>query len=417
MYAGVLGVAGVFLHGWGWAAALAMVAVAVAIEPIARSCERLANRLVFGQELTPRQAMRVLAERLEHPAASSELIELTRVLVAGTRCSAAEVWLVLDDALVLAAAQPEPRPERPRRIRLHAPIGDADDVFPGAQCVPVVHEGELIAVIVLSLPPGVQLPQAEARLVRELAGHAGLLVANARLTADLAREVELVQASTSELRRSREQLVEAQDTERRRLERDIHDGAQQDIVALLVELGMADREMAAHGALSADRLEQLRRGVSSARDAVNDLRHGSAPRILAAGGLVHALESMAQSAGRTGLVVDCDCGVRSRLPPETESAIYFCCLEALQNVQKHARASRAVVSVRRVDNDIVFSVTDDGTGLVPAASPGHSGLTHLAERVAALGGRLEIASLPGRGTSIRGQVPVARAVAGEVVQP
>jgi two-component system sensor histidine kinase DesK len=75
------------------------------------------------------------------------------------------------------------------------------------------------------------------------------------------------------------------------------------------------------------------------------------------------------------------------------------------------------VSVRRVDDDIVFSVTDDGTGLVPSTSPGHSGLTHLAERVAALGGRLEIASLPGRGTSIRGQVPVARAVAGEVVQP
>jgi signal transduction histidine kinase len=415
-YAVVLGATGVLLRGWGWSVAIAMVVVAVVVEPIAGKCEHLANRLVFGQEFTPRQAMRELSERLEHPTASSELAELTRILVAGTRCSSAAVWLVLTDTLVLAASYPVPPTGRPRRLPLQgATVPDAAHAFPGAHCVPIMHERELIAMIVLSVPVGVTLPAAEARLVRDLAGHVGLLVANARLTEDLARKVELVQVSAAELRRSREQVVVAQDAERRRLERDIHDGAQQELVALLIELGTANRAKSREGAPPTGRLDQLRRGVDSARAAVDDLRHGGAPGVLAANGIPGALEAMVRSARRTGLVVDCECRVRTRLPPEVEGATYFCCLEALQNVEKHAHATRAVVSVGLVGRDVIFSVLDDGVGISSSSSPGHVGLGHLAERVTALGGRVEIESSPGRGTSIRGQIPVVRPLEPEAV--
>jgi signal transduction histidine kinase len=415
-YAVVLATAGVLLRGRGWSAALAMVVVALAVEPLARRCEHLANRLVFGQELTPRQAMRELATRLEHPTASSELDELTRILVVATRCSRADVWLLFTDTLVLAAHHPEPRSGGPPRIALQgATLSDAVRALPGTHCVPVMHEGELIAVIALTLPTGVTLPRAELRLVRDLARHAGLLVANARLTADLARQVELVETSAAELRRSREQVVVAQDAERCRLERDIHDGAQQELVALLIELGMANRIAVADGVLPSPRVEQLRHGIGSARAAVDDLRHGGGPRLLTAEGLPGAVQAMAVSARRTGLVVDCECNLSDRLPPEIESATYFCCLEALQNIEKHSRATRAVVSVRVVDDDVVFCVSDNGVGISASHVSGHSGLAHLAERATALGGRVEIESGSARGTAIRGRIPVVRALAREVI--
>ena len=264
-YAVAVGAAGTVFRGRGWSAALAVVVIAVVVEPVARRCEHLANRLVFGQELTPRQAMHALSDRLSRPDASSELTELTRILVAGTRCSSAAVWLVLPETLVLATAHPEGRADRLIRVPRQRPeMQDVVDAFPGATCIPVTYEHDLIAAIVLTLPAGVTLPAPEARLIQDLARQAGLLVANARLTAALAREVERVQASAAELRRSREHVVVAQDGERRRLERDIHDGAQQELVALLIELGTAERTLTAQGALQSDQIQHLEGGVAAA---------------------------------------------------------------------------------------------------------------------------------------------------------
>lgn len=245
VYIAAVGSTGWLLSSRGWSAVVAMTIVGLLVEPVRQQARAVANSLVFGQQLTPREALRGLAERLEHPSAADDLSELTAVIVSGTRCSRAEIWLVGADSLLLAAAAPAA--SGPRRRPLPPADGDADAMAAArtalgpARCVAVTHEGRLLAVLALTLPPGVVLPPAEVRLIDDLAGHAGLLVANAELTRDLARQVEVVTEQAADLARSRQQVVAAQDAERRRLERDIHDGAQQELVAMLLQLRAAGR--------------------------------------------------------------------------------------------------------------------------------------------------------------------------------
>jgi signal transduction histidine kinase len=195
--------------------------------------------------------------------------------------------------------------------------------------------------------------------------------------------------------------VTAQDARARALERNIHDGAQQQLVALAVQLrlleGLVERDPAKAKAMAAD----LQGATNTALEDLRDLARGIYPPLLADKGLAVALEAQARKAA-VPTRVDAD-GV-GRYAPETEATVYFCVLEALNNVAKYARASAATVSLAASNGDLRFAVADDGVGFDPAATGYGTGLRGMADRLDAIGGRLEIVSAVGEGTSVTGVV-------------
>jgi signal transduction histidine kinase len=202
-------------------------------------------------------------------------------------------------------------------------------------------------------------------------------------------------------RAQRLRMIEAAENERRRIERNIHDGAQQQLVALSVKLGLA-RTIVARDPAGADAvLAELQAEAQDALEGLRDMTRGTYPPILADEGLVVALEARARKAPLPVSVAGDDIG---RLPREIESAVYFCCLEALQNTAKYARASRATVAVRRIGAELSFTVIDDGVGFDPTTVRHGVGLRSMAERVEALGGGLEVRSADGGGTTIVGRI-------------
>lgn len=235
----------------------------------------------------------------------------------------------------------------------------------------------------------------EPKLVEAVAAAARLALRNARLHAE-------VSAQLAKVKESRSRIVTAADEERRRIERDIHDGAQQRLVALALELRSAQRR------LGEDLDPELEGLLTSAADelqvAVAELRelaHGIHPGVLVQGGLAAALESLA---GRSPIPVSVEV-TQERFSPEIEATAYFVVSESLANVAKHARASRASIRATPADGRLVVEVEDDGVG--GAAAQNGSGLRGLADRVEALGGRLRVESPAGAGTRIIGEIPCA----------
>jgi signal transduction histidine kinase len=214
---------------------------------------------------------------------------------------------------------------------------------------------------------------------------------------DLRREVE-------ELRASRARVVAAADAERRRIERDLHDGPQQHFVALAVKLQLArqlaDSDPVALGLL----LEELGRDVREGLEGVRELAHAIYPSLLVDRGLVEAL---AAAASATEIDARLEAVQLDRHPPEIEATVYFCCLEALQNAAKHAgRGARTTVRAWREHDALRFEIADDGAGFDPNATPPGGGLAGMRDRVGAVAGRLTIRSAPGRGTIVSGTIPM-----------
>ncbi len=254
----------------------------------------------------------------------------------------------------------------------------------------IAHDGEALAVLVHD-----PTLREEPKLVEAVAAAARLALVNARLHAEVRSQLETV-------KKSRARIVSAADEERRRIERDLHDGAQQRLVALALELRSAQRQLGEGGD---PEIEQL---LSSTADelqvAVEELRalaQGIHPGTLTQGGLRSALEALA---ARMPLPVAVE-ATPDRLSPDVEATAYFVACEALTNVVKHAQASKAAVRAERSNGLLVVEVSDDGVG--GAAAQNGSGLRGLADRVEAHGGRLSIVSAPGSGTRVRGEIPCA----------
>jgi signal transduction histidine kinase len=236
--------------------------------------------------------------------------------------------------------------------------------------------------------------RVEETLLADLAAQAGPALATLRLTL--------------ELRASRQRLVAAQDAERRRLERDIHDGAQQDLVVLAVQLRLARQLLGQDPALVVPLFDDLDRQAKDALGTLRDLARGIFPPMLTDRGLVDALKAhLLRACPAARLETDAALAA-VRYAPEVEAAVYFCCLEALQNTGKHA--ADAPVALRLSDQDgwFVFSVRDDGPGFDAAAASdwAGTGLRSMGDRLAALDGTLEVTSAPGRGTTVSGRVPL-----------
>jgi signal transduction histidine kinase len=236
----------------------------------------------------------------------------------------------------------------------------------------------------------------EPRLVRAAGAAAALALENQRLSAELRARIE-------ELRASRARLVEAGDAERRRLERDLHDGAQSRLVALAVKLRLARMKAQAQPELS-EILDESTAELQASLDELRELARGIHPAVLTDRGLAAALEMLAN---RAPVPVAIDGDPPDGLPQPAATAVYFVVSEALTNVAKYARAAHATVAVERGPDTVVVEVSDDGVGGADVASG--SGLRGLADRIAALDGRLELRSPVGGGTVVRAEIPLSPA--------
>jgi signal transduction histidine kinase len=259
----------------------------------------------------------------------------------------------------------------------------------------VEHQGTVLGALSIVKRRGESLTPTEANLLNDLAHQAGLVLRNVSLTAEL-------QQRLNELRASRQRLVHAQDEERRRLERNLHDGAQQHLVALKVKLGLALMLLSTKPDTAKATVIQLKADADEALATLRDLARGIYPPLLADKGLVVALESQARKA-TVPVTVEAE-GV-ARYAQDVEATVYFCVLEALQNVQKYAGASSAAVRLRDDAGELTFEVIDDGAGFDAATVKKGAGLTNMMDRVDAIGGSVEVISQPGAGTRVRGDVP------------
>jgi signal transduction histidine kinase len=376
---------------------LATAIVAVGFQPVRVRLQRVANRLVYGQRATPYEVLSEFSGRVaETYAAQDVLPRMAEVLREGTAAADATVWLRAGGQLRPAATSP------PRVNGLHAlPItGSELPAIAGAdRVVPVLHQGELLGALTVTKRHGESLTPIEQKLLDDLAHQAGLVLKNVGLTAELLQRVE-------ELRTSRQRLVTAQDQERRRLERNLHDGAQQHLVAMKIKIGLAESLVQKDLERARSTLQQLKVDADEALDTLRDLARGIYPPILADQGLRSALESQARKAT---IPVYVEASRLERYPQDVEATVYFCVLEALQNAQKYASASHATVRLDATEGALQFEVEDDGAGFDPATVRKGAGLTNIADRLDALGGHLAIDSRLGQGCRLRGSLPVSRA--------
>jgi signal transduction histidine kinase len=355
--------------------------------PTYRLARRIGDRIVYGGRASSYEVLTGFGQRLADAYASEDvLVRLANLLRGSTGASEAVVWLVLGDRLTPAATSPADAPRRQP-----TPIDQGPDALPSTDDVfEVRHQGELLGALGVTMPANDRLDGGRRRLVRDLAAQAGLVLRNARLV--------------EELRASRRRLVTAQDAERRRLERDIHDGAQQQLVALAVKLRLADQLVARDPEKAREILGQLQAETNETLGDLRDLARGIYPPLLADEGLAAALQAQAR---KSPVPIDVVPDGIGRYPQEVESAVYFCVLEALGNVAKHARASQVTVRLEQADGTLTFEVRDDGRGFDPAVARGGTGLRGMTDRLDALGGTIEIEAAPGSGTTVRGSLPTA----------
>jgi signal transduction histidine kinase len=401
------------LLGTGPSTVLSVAATTVVALGFARVrawAERTAQRLVYGARSTPYEVLTELSDRMAGSYPTTDvLLHMAQILVLGSGAATARVWLRVGDELVPAASWPDiPFVTLPSIALLDnelPPLPDAHHVLA------VRHSGELIGVITVTQLPGSPLSPADLRLLDDFASQAGLVLRNVRLTAELATSLEAISAQAAEIRASRRRIVDTQDAERRRVERDIHDGAQQYLVALMVQLRVARRLASQDPTRAQAMVVDLQRIAREALDTLGDLAQGIHPPVLTAHGLAAALRRQEENPAVKVSVEDHDLG---RYPIEVEAAVYFACLEALNNAAKHAAGSNVVVQLFEHEGHIVFSVRDDGSGFDPEERRPGSGLGNMVDRVAALGGTLDITSAPSRGTVVAGRVPLPRGIGATV---
>jgi signal transduction histidine kinase len=377
---------------------LATAVVAVAFQPVRERVQRLANRLVYGKRATPYEALSELAGQLGGTYATEDLLpQMARILAQGTGADRADVWLKAGPELRPGASWP-PAAQRSERLTV-----DGDLVHGGGgteRFTLVRHQGEVLGALSVSKRPGENLTPVEDKLMADLGAQAGLIMHNAGLTEQLLTRL-------AELRASRQRIVAAQDDQRRRIERDIHDGAQQRLLGIAAMLAQAESVAGQDVQRERALVAQLRAETSGALDRLRELARGIYPPLLADQGLAAAVS--AQAAKAPGQVELAASGI-GRYPEEIETAIYFCCVEALQNAGKHAAGAKVHVVLSGSDGEISFAVQDDGPGIGLACPPASSGLQHMSDRLAALGGSIEIGTRPGGGTIVAGRIPAAAAL-------
>ena len=372
---------------------VATAIIALAFQPLRQRAQHLANRLVYGRRATPYEALSQLSTHLADTYSTEDALErMSRILAEGTGADRAEVWVRAGSRLVLASSFPSGNGTKSELVMQNGRLPELErDAL-----IPVSHQGELLGALAVVKKRGDSIRPVEEKLVSDLAGQAGLVLKNVGLNRELLTRLE-------ELRASRQRLVAAQDQERRRIERNLHDGAQQHLVALKVKVGLAEA-LSEPGSKARPVLTQLKKDADEAIDTLREFARGIYPPLLASDGLEAALRSHLR---RVAVPTELDAAGLSRQPREIEGAVYFCCLEALQNVAKYAQATSARVRIWIADSRLHFSVADNGKGFDPATASRSSGLQNMRDRIESLDGTFAIRSAPGTGTTVSGSVPVS----------
>ena len=367
------------------AVGILMLLLGVSIWPLRRLAGRIADRLVYGGRSTPYEVLAEFSDRVGGSYSTEDVLpRMAQILAEATGASIARIWLRVGNELRPEAAWPADASE-PGRIRFE---GDTVNAIGNAHVVEVRHQGELLGALTMDMPANDPLNPSKSRLADDLASQAGLVLRNVRLI--------------EELRASRQRLVSAQDERAKQIERNIHDGAQQQLVALAVQLKLARTMIGRDPDKVATMLDALQTSAGDTLEDLRDLARGIYPPLLADRGLAAAIEAQAR---RSPLPVGVEPDGIDRYSQDVESAVYFSVLEGLNNAAKYAGASKVTVRLRHEGDLVVFEVRDDGRGFDPTETGYGTGLQGVADRLDAVGGRLEVMSRPGRGTMIIGKVP------------
>jgi signal transduction histidine kinase len=369
---------------------VATAVVALAFQPVRERARRIANRLVYGDRATPYQALSDFSERLGETYATEDLLpRMVHILAQATGARRADVWVVDGGRLRSDASWPADAAPA-ETVALPMDEQDQLDILETDLAVPVRHRGDLLGALSIRKAPNDAVTPAERKLVEDLAGQAGLVIRNVRLI--------------EELRESRRRIVTAQDERAKALERNLHDGAQQQLVALAVKQRLAESLIERDPGKARAMLAEIQGDTTAALENLRDLARGIYPPLLADKGLTAAIEAQARKAAVPTEVRSNDVG---RYPQDVEAAVYFCALEALNNVAKYSGANRAEVRLVQSNGELTFQVADDGTGFVLAETGYGTGLQGMADRLDAIGGALEIRSEPGQGTIVTGRIPAS----------
>jgi len=310
--------------------------VAVGFQPVRERVQRFANRLVYGKRASPYEVLSEFSGGMSHAVATEDLLpRMARIVAEGAGAARADVWLHVGPELVREATWPQGNGQ----VRTAVPVsadGDPVRIDDADAAIPVRHQGELLGVIGVRKSPGEAITPAESKLLQDLASQAGLVLRNVRLI--------------EELKTSRQRLVTAQDEERRRLERDLHDGAQQRLVAISLGLRMARGmvEPERDGALG-QRLDQASEQLALALSELREFARGIHPAILTERGLAPALQSLAD---RSPVPATVEATLDRRLPPAIEGTVYFVVSEALANVAKYSKATQVAITLQEHDGEL-----------------------------------------------------------------
>jgi signal transduction histidine kinase len=412
--------------------AIGTVAIAIAVvafRPLRALLDQWADRVLARPGHDPGAIVTAVSQLLAEPVETDDLrADICHALRSGLPVECVELWGFDDSSLVLEASDPYRErsaifvtPAEAQALmgvqlmgttwlRAWVPALLDEHADEQVRAVVIREPSALLGTIVVELSPGVEeLTMGQERALLEVGRQVALKVQNSRLDGALRESVSELGRQADELQRSRLRVVTAGDVQRRRLERDLHDGAQQHLVALSMNLRLAQDLARTDPEGAAEMLHQLGREIDAAMGELRDLAHGIYPPLLQQQGLDQALRVAAQ---RSGLeyTVSVACG---RHPPDVEATVYFCCLEALQNAAKHAGpGTRIIVQVEEEAGAISFRVDDDGAGF-SAEAPAGAGLTGMTDRVEALGGRLDVGSTAGDGTHVHGVIPLGRERGGQ----
>ena len=381
---------------------MATTLVALVFSRVQAVLERATARWSRGAA-TPYDVLSQFSDAVTSAYATDELpARMAMLLAQGTGARWAQVWLTVSGRCILAATWPA-NVDSDRTPPL---LGAEESVVTGEgrRALTVRQDGHLLGVLRLQERPGLALTRVEERLFVGLAAQAGLVLKWAGLRAELdERRAELVIRS-GQLEVSRERLIETQDAERSRLERDLHDGAQQHLVALTVSLRLAHTIVDCSPDRAALVLSEQAVAAVAAIETLSTLSRGIYPRQLADEGLGAALRFAVTA---SPMPVTIDTSGLARLPAPVEAALYFCCMEAVQNAAKHARAHKVSVRVDGDSHRWRLTVTDDGTGfdLADAAAASGAGLANMRDRLDAVGGTVTVESVERTGTTVTALVP------------
>ena len=396
-------------------------AAALSYGPLRQVTTAVARRAVHGVRLTPAEVLRTFAERAAQGVQLDELLlQLAESLRTTLSVDAVEIWTGTGSRLDRVMSVPH-RPAAfaldESEVAVLGRVGVAGDAWVRMwlprllenrervqlRLAPASASGAVLGLVVVERSVDAKhLSTSEERALAEVVRQLAVVLHNRQLDSALQTTLDDLRRTNAELRASRTRLVAAADAERRRIERDIHDGAQQHLVALAVSLGLARDLLQDDPEAARELLGEVSQGVRTTIQEVRDLAHGIYPPLLKESGIAAALTA---AGARCPVPVAVEANSLPRLDQEVETAVYFCCLEAVQNTVKHAPGAPVRIRLRCGDGVLTFEVVDEGPGFDVRATSYGQGRQNMVDRVGAVGGYVSWVSEPGRGTIVRGTVP------------